>query len=73
MPHISLKMYKGRTKEEKDKIANELAEVLVKNGVKPTAISVSVTDYEPEVWKEQVYDKEIRDNKDIFVEAGYKM
>ena len=73
MPHISLKMYKGRTTEEKDKIANELAEVLVKNGVKPTAISVSVTDYEPEDWKEQVYDKEIRDNKDIFVEAGYNM
>ncbi len=73
MPHISLKMYKGRTTEEKNKIANELADVLVKNGVKPTAISVSVTDYEPEVWKEQVYDKEIRDNKDIFVEAGYNM
>lgn len=73
MPHISLKMYKGRTTEEKNKIANELAEVLVKNGVKPTAISVSVTDYEPEDWKEQVYDKEIRDNKDIFVEAGDKM
>ena len=73
MTHISLKMYKGRTTEEKDKIANELAEVLVKNGVKPTAISVSVTDYEPEDWKEQVYDKEIRDNKDIFVEAGYNM
>ena len=63
MPHISLKMYKGRTTEEKNKIANELAEVLVKNGVKPTAISVSVTDYEPEDWKEQVYDKEIRDNR----------
>ena len=73
MPHISLKMYKGRTTEEKNKIANELADVLVKNGVKPTAISVSVTDYEPEVWNEQVYDKEIRDNKDIFVEAGYNM
>ena len=73
MPHISLKMYKGRTTEEKNKIATELADVLVKNGVKPTAISVSVTDYEPEVWKEQVYDKEIRDNKDIFVEAGYNM
>lgn len=73
MPHISLKMYKGRSKEEKHKIANELAEVLVKNGVKLSAISVSITDYEPENWKEQVYDREIRNNKDIVIKADYKM
>lgn len=42
MPHISLKMYKGRTTEEKNKIANELAEVLVKNDVKPAGLYLLV-------------------------------
>lgn len=73
MPHISLKMYKGRSEADKAKMAAELAKVLENNGVKPSAISVSVTDYEPENWKEQVYDNEIRNNKDIIIEPGYEM
>lgn len=73
MPHISLKMYSGRNKDDKMKIARELAKVLEENGIKTSAVSVSITDFEPENWKKEVYDKEIKDNKDLFIKLGYEM
>lgn len=73
MPHISLKMYKGRNKEEKIKIANELLKVLENNGIKASSVSVSVSDIEPEKWKEEVYDREIRENADLIIKPGYEM
>ena len=73
MPHISLKMYKGRNKEEKIKIANELLKVLENNGIKASSVSVGVSDIEPEKWKEEVYDREIRENDDLIIKPGYEM
>ena len=73
MPHISLKMYKGRNKEEKIKIANELLKVLENNGIKASSVSVSVSDIEPEKWKEEVYDREIRENDGLIIRPGYEM
>ena len=73
MPHISLKMYKGRNKEEKIKIANELLKVLENNEIKASSVSVSVSDIEPEKWKEEVYDREIRENDDLIIKPGYEM
>lgn len=73
MPHICLKMYKGRDEKTKIKIAEELAAVLENNGIKRSSISVSVVDIEPEKWKENVYDKDIKQNKDIIIMPGYEM
>lgn len=73
MPHISLKMYKGRSSEEKNKIAYELLKVLENNGIKSSSVSVSISDVEPEKWKEEVYDREINGNEDIIIKPGYEM
>lgn len=73
MPHISLKMYKGRSEEEKIKIANELLKVLENNGIKASSVSVSIKDIDPDKWKEEVYDREISGSNDLIIKPGYEM
>ncbi|MGN1318779.1 MAG: 4-oxalocrotonate tautomerase family protein [Lachnospirales bacterium] len=73
MPHINLKMYKGKTEEEKIKIANTLLKALAKTGVREGAISVSIEDIDKENWKDEVYNKEIANNKNLYIEPDYKM
>jgi 4-oxalocrotonate tautomerase len=62
MPHISVKMLKGRTEAQKEKLAQELAKTL-KNvlGVGDSHISVSVQDYSAQEWQDE-FKKEITDN-----------
>ena len=73
MPHIVVKMYKGRTEEQK----NELAKALLETAVKVTGrgaehFSVAIEDYEPENWTDEVYDKEIAGKQDtLYVKPGY--
>lgn len=71
MPHISLKMLKGRTDEQKklaaDKLADALCEAL---GCTPNHISVSVDDYTPEEWQD-VFKKEIAENDSIVRKPNY--
>lgn len=71
MPHISLKMLKGRTDEQKqlaaDKLANALCEAI---GCTPDHISISVDDYTAEEWQE-VFKKEIADNNSIIRKPNY--
>ena len=62
MPHISIKMYPGRTEEVK----KELAE---KTNMEEKYISVSVEEYEKENWKEEVADK-IRP-EDLYVKSNF--
>ena len=73
MPHIIVKMYKGRTEEKKMEIANILAEALSeKGGIDRSAISVAIEDIPKENWKEQVYDKELtEENKNLYIKPGY--
>ena len=62
MPHITLKMLKGRTEEQKQAAAQKLAAALVDAiGCNPTHISVSVEDFTPEEWQEQ-YRQEVAEN-----------
>ena len=60
MPHIVVKMYKGRNEEQKSELAKALVETAVKvTGRGAEHFSVAVEDYDPEIWTEEVYDKEI--------------
>lgn len=74
MPHVTVKCYKGRTKEHlqrvADKIANCVAEELE---VSPDVVSVSIEEIEKDKWSE-VYNNDIYGNKDIlYVEPKYTM
>ncbi|MBE7012028.1 MAG: 4-oxalocrotonate tautomerase [Ruminococcaceae bacterium] len=73
MPHIVVKMYKGRTEEQKSELAKALVETAVKvTGRGAEHFSVAVEDYDPEVWTNEVYDKEIVAKQDtLYVKPGY--
>ena len=75
MPHISVKMYPGRSEQEK----SELAEAIVKDvmdiiGAGRGSISVAIEEISPEEWKEKVYDPEIMEKPDrLYIKPGYSM
>ena len=71
MPHISIKMLKGRTDEQKniatDKVADALCEAL---GCSKKHVSVSVEDFTAQEWQD-VFAKEIADNENILKKPEY--
>ena len=74
MPHVTIKCYKGRTEEVKqkcaDKIAKDIAELL---GCDISHVSISIKDYAKEDWKEQVWDVDIEpEMNELYKKPGYK-
>lgn len=73
MPHIAVKWYKGRSEEEK----KAFAEAILKTAVSVTGrgaehFSVTIEDYEPENWIEEVYNPEIAGKEDkLYIRPGY--
>lgn len=75
MPHVDIKCYPGKTEEQKqrlaDKIAEDVAEIF---GCKLTSVSVSVNDIPQEEWKEKVWDVYIvKEKEKLYKEPGYTM
>ena len=70
MPHISIKMYPGRSEDVKKDIAVKTRDFLVEEmGMDAKYFSVSVEEVEKEKWQEEVVDK--IDGKDLYVEANF--
>ena len=60
MPHITLKMYQGRTEEQKEAVTKALSEALKSTlGCSDEHVSVSIYDYDPKEWGEKVFYPEI--------------
>jgi len=62
MPHISVKMLKGRTEEQKERLAKALKETLMKElGAGDSHTSVAIEDFTAQEWqtvfKEEITDK----------------
>lgn len=71
MPHITLKMLKGRTEEQKKLAAEKLSAALVEAiGCTPSHVSVSVEDFTPEEWQEQ-YRVEVSENDNLVLTPNY--
>ena len=71
MPHISVKMLKGRTDEQKKLAASGLTKALCEVlGCTPEHVSVAIEDYTPEQWQD-VFAKEIAENKNIIKQPDY--
>ena len=61
MPHVSIKMVKGRSEAQKDAAAKAVKEALMKAiGAGDAHISVSVEDFTPQQWQD-VFRAEITD------------
>lgn len=74
MPHVTVKLWPGRTDEMKrnlaEKIAKDVAEGLC---VELGDVSVAFEEVAREDWGKQVYEKEIRDNmENIYVKPDYE-
>ncbi len=75
MPHIQIKLYKGRTEEQKQQLATEVMKAAQKViGSEDKSYSVAIEEYLPEEWKNEVYEKEIMAKEDkLYKKPGYKM
>lgn len=72
MPHVEIKIYKGRTEEQKQKCADEVLKAITNTlGCNPSSVSISIKDIEPDNWKNEVYDKEILNSKTLYKKPGY--
>lgn len=73
MPHIIVKLYPGRTEEQKRRLAEEIAkDVVAIANCEETSVSVAFEEIEPDEWAEKVYRKDIlnRETK-LYKKPGY--
>jgi len=75
MPHVSVKLWPGRSEQTKQRLADAIVEDVVNIiGCGQESVSVSIEDISSGDWKEKVYDPEIRGNmKNIYKKPGYSM
>ncbi|OXA88958.1 tautomerase family protein [Flavobacterium hercynium] len=73
MPHVNLKMYPGTSEEQKEKIAQEITNIIIKHTGKPeAAVSIEIAEVAEDVWMEEVYNKEIKPNiEKLYKKPGY--
>jgi Uncharacterized protein, 4-oxalocrotonate tautomerase homolog len=70
MPHLSVRMYPGRTEEVKQELAEKLKGFIVQElGCDPNAVSVSFKEIEADKWKD-VIDDEIA-GEEIYIESDF--
>ena len=74
MPHIIVKLWPGRTREQKTDLSNKIADALKDAiGSPDSSISVAIEEVPEENWKEKVYEPEILGKKELlYKEPGYK-
>ena len=75
MPHIIIKMYPGRSEEEKQNMADAITQDVIKyTGAKDSSVSIAIEEIEPSDWKSDVYDTEIKPNIDsLYKKPGYSL
>jgi 4-oxalocrotonate tautomerase len=73
MPHVNVKMYPGSTEEQKNKLAQEITNAIMKITKKPeAAVSVAIEEVKESEWMEKVYDIEISPNLEkLYKKPGY--
>lgn len=70
MPHISVKMYPGRTEETKKRIAERVRDCLVEEmQMEPKYFSVSVEEIEKADWQTEVVDQ--MNEKALYIKADF--
>lgn len=73
MPHVIVKLYPGRTEEQKTKLADEIIkDVVAIAKCEEKSVSVAFKEIEKKDWAEKVYKPDILNKKDIlYIEPGY--
>ncbi len=73
MPHVIVKLYSGRSNQQKARLAEEVTKaVMAGANCGEDAVSVSIEDVEPNDWVEQVYKPDIMGRADtLYKKPGY--
>lgn len=74
MPHVIVKMYKGRPTEKKEALAAAISKAITESlGVGPETVSLEIMEYEKSDWGKKVYKPEILDRADkLAIQPGYR-
>jgi 4-oxalocrotonate tautomerase len=60
MPHVVVKMYSGKSEQQKSQIAAEITKAVMSSAkCAELSVSVSIEDVEPQDWVEKVYKPDI--------------
>lgn len=75
MPHVSVKLWPGRSEAEKQRLAEAITEDVVRiTGCSESSVSVSIEDVPSGEWKQKVYEPEIRGKAEtLYKKPGYSM
>lgn len=73
MPHITIKLYPDRTREQKQELSDKVTKAVMDvTGCRDEAVSVDIVDVKPEDWTEKVYNPEILPRMDQLIKKpGY--
>jgi 4-oxalocrotonate tautomerase len=73
MPHVIVKLYPGRSEEQKKNLAEEIVkDVVAIAKCEEKSVSVAIEEIEKEDWAEKVYQPDILNNKDrLYINPGY--
>lgn len=73
MPHITVKLYPGRTEEQKHHLAREIVkDVVAIAGCEKKSVSVAIEEVPANDWTEKVYRPEIIDRQELlYIKPGY--
>ena len=73
MPHVIVKLYPGRSEEQKTQLADEIVkDVVAIAKCDENSVSVAFEEIEKEDWAEKVYKPDILNKKDrLYKEPGY--
>jgi len=75
MPHVSVKLWPGRSEQTKQRLADAIVEDVVNIiGCGEESVSVAIEEFDPKDWKEKVYDPLIRKKMEtLYKKPGYSM
>jgi 4-oxalocrotonate tautomerase len=73
MPHVIIKMYAGRTEEQKKKLVKAITDSIVKIvDADEKYVSITIEDVSPEDWAEKVYRPDILEKQNtLYKKPGY--
>jgi 4-oxalocrotonate tautomerase len=73
MPHIIVKLYPGRSEEQKKQLANEIVkDVAAIAKCEEMVVSVAFEEVDPDDWAEKVYKPDILNNEEnLYKKPGY--
>jgi 4-oxalocrotonate tautomerase len=75
MPHVIVKLWPGKTKQQKEKLVKAIVkDVTSALNYDDDSVSVAIEEVDSAEWREKVYQPDIIDNADkLYKKPGYRM